>query len=43
MLAEKACQGEEEGCLAHEEEHRRIGPHWVNLDDDHIEDVLSDT
>jgi hypothetical protein len=43
MLIEKAYQGEKEGCLAHEKEHRRMGHHWVNLNGDYIEDVLSDT
>jgi hypothetical protein len=41
MLVEKVCQGEEEGYLAHKEEHRRMGHHWVDLNGDHIEDVLS--
>jgi hypothetical protein len=40
MLAEKACQWEEEDCLAHEEEEcRKMGQCWVNLEGDQLMDI----
>ena len=47
MLARKARQWEEEDCLAHQEEERRkMGRHWVDLDVDqlmNVEDEIADT
>jgi hypothetical protein len=39
MLAEKARQWEEEDYLVHEEEHRKMGRRWVDLDGDQLMDV----
>jgi hypothetical protein len=42
-MEEKAHQWEEGGHLAHiEEEHRKMGLRWVDLDGNHIEDILHD-
>jgi hypothetical protein len=46
ILAEKASQWEEEERLAQEEEHRKIGRRWADLDGDQlmdVEDEVADT